>query len=1018
MKKVLQGLLLGFCALLSTPAPLEAQDSLCVSQDSLHLPSHLFARVDTLQMRLWADSVLSSLSLEEQIGQLIMPIIYPSSDSLQIGHVEERMARGHWGGILYQKGLLREQVVMNHRLQRQSRIPLLIALDGEWGLYMRLKDAPRYPRNIGLGRQSNGRLLYDYGREIARQCRLVGIHINFAPDVDVNINPKNPVIGTRSFGEDPQRVASLSLSYALGLEDGGILSVAKHFPGHGDTNEDSHKTLPFVSASRERMQEVELFPFAQYIQAGLGGIMTAHLRVPAYEPEPIPSSLSGRICTQLLREEMGFSGLTFTDGLEMKGVFGGKTVDIGVAALRAGNDILLGPSDPDAMLQSIAEAVRRGDLSADLIRQKCLKVLYYKYRLIISQRDERASAAEIKQLIWTREAEQLQSSLWSASLTAAIRDAKTFEEIERKGYKRVALLEVGKSIAPQSSLKALAASGIRLERIAWPSQTSEQAKVMARLSSYPLVLVHLYSSQGIPTQSLSRLMATTPVVVAYFASPYRLSASAPWLAKSKGFIYAYEAVPEAAEAVVSLLDPAAPAQTRAQSPTRVEDKDDPTAQMPGALPESAKPRREADQRALSKSFGLSHPERIDSLALEGIQEGAYPGCQIFIWHRGRTVYNKAFGTLTGELGSPAVELSTVYDLASVTKAIATTPAVMLLVGQGKLRLEGRVSSYLPEFAHTPVGAIRLRELLLHQSGLAPGINFYTDLIAPDSYEGALLRYRPFDGGIPLVGRAWGNPNFRFDSTFVARRPSPEYPLQMAEGLYLSAHFRDKMIERLAEAEVRRRKRYRYSDLNFLLLQLIVERVSGEPLDQFVQRSLFSPVGAALYYNPLQRGLSRESIAPAQRDSFLRKQIVRGYVDDETAACLGGVGGNAGLFGNASEVGKMCLLLLRQGKWQSKQVIPRSVVRRFTTTSNTEKTRFLGFDRQRPRGTTPTAESASLQTYGHLGFTGTCIWIDPKQELIFVFLSNRTYPSRGNSKIIDLRLRPMLHELAYELVRSR
>ena len=368
-----------------------------------------FAGTDAMQVSHWVDSVYQSLDQRGRVGQLIMPIIYPKPEDTEV--LLGRLKREQWGGILFQKGLLADQRRLTIRLQQASQVPLLIALDGEWGLNMRLKDAPRYPRNLLLSKKKNFVFFYNYGREIARQCRLMGIHINFAPVLDVNSNPKNPVIGSRSFGSSPQLVAGLGRAYALGLETSGVLSVAKHFPGHGDTSEDSHKTLPTVTASRERMQEIELAPFRTYIEERFGGIMTAHLRVPAYDPSGRPASLSAPITTELLRKEMDFDGLVFTDALEMKGAQTSGVTSVAVAALQAGNDILLGPSHPTQALDEIIAALKSGELTEAMIEAKCRRVLAFKYALIVAKEDLGVAPEKVKEAIWTREEAKLRAYL-------------------------------------------------------------------------------------------------------------------------------------------------------------------------------------------------------------------------------------------------------------------------------------------------------------------------------------------------------------------------------------------------------------------------------------------------------------------------------------------------------------------------------------------------------------------------------------------------------------------------------
>ena len=373
----------------------------------------IFEGLDQAEMGRWIDSVYQSLDLGARVGQLIMPIIYPKPEDKSA--LISRMKQEQWGGILFQKGLLADQRELTLSLQQESQVPLLIALDGEWGLYMRLKDAPRYPRNKGLGSAQDLELIKAYGAEVARQCQLMGIHVNFAPVVDVNINPKNPVIGTRSFGDTPQHVAQCAVAYGQGLEQGGVLSVAKHFPGHGDTSEDSHKTLPTVSASRERMERVELYPFRSYRRAGLGGVMTAHLRVPAYDTTGRPASLSERITTDLLRHTLGFRGLVFTDALEMRGAQVSAGSSVAVEALKAGNDILLGPSRPQQAREEILQAIQRGEVSLASIEEKCRRILAFKFALIIKKQAKEATPAEVKSLIWTKEEEALRTRLWKAS---------------------------------------------------------------------------------------------------------------------------------------------------------------------------------------------------------------------------------------------------------------------------------------------------------------------------------------------------------------------------------------------------------------------------------------------------------------------------------------------------------------------------------------------------------------------------------------------------------------------------
>lgn len=513
-------------------------------QAQVRYPKVLFKDVNQKAMTHWVDSVFKTLNTEEQLAQLIMPIVYPSQNTQDIKREEQRFSKFKWGGILYQKGLMAHQLIMNKRLQQTNSIPLLIALDGEWGLYMRLKDAPRFPRNLGLGLAGDAQMLYEYGREIARECRLMGIHVNFAPTVDVNINPLNPVIGSRSFGSTPSVVSQLSEAYALGLEDGGVLSVAKHFPGHGDTSEDSHKTLPIVQATRKRLELVELAPFKHYINSGLGGIMTAHLRVPALENRSIPSSLSSNVCTDLLKKDLGFQGLIFTDGLEMEGVQTQSLGDIGVAALLAGNDILLGPASPEAQLNNLVLAYWDGRLPAKLIEEKVRKVLAYKYRLIISERPSTATAETINKLIWTSSAKNLQQKLWMHSLYTIHKAPEAQALLNSNKIQRIAVLDYGKSGFEVTQTPITGRNGQIINFLDLPS-------LQQSYKDYDLIVINSYTTQRLP-ETIMAIANKRPTILNLYTTPFKFK-GADWIRSFLLVQLTMEATAEARRATLGKL---------------------------------------------------------------------------------------------------------------------------------------------------------------------------------------------------------------------------------------------------------------------------------------------------------------------------------------------------------------------------------------------------------------------------------------------------------------------------------
>lgn len=964
------------------------------------LPKQLFGSTSRDKMMLWVDSVYQHLSWEERIAQLIMPIVYPSSDPANIHKEVERMRLYAWGGILYQRGLLEEQVAMNTELQSQSKVPLLIALDGEWGLYMRLKDAPRYPRNFGLGLSGDDQAVYNYGREVARQCRLMGIHINFAPTVDVNSNPQNPVIGTRSFGTTAQHVSKMSLAYALGLEDGGVLSVAKHFPGHGDTSEDSHKTLPLVSASRSRLNKVELIPFKTYISTGLGGIMTAHLRIPALDPSGRPSSLSRAITTDLLQGKLGFGGLIFTDGLEMQGVRKGYKGDVGLAALEAGNDILLGPLHPERQLNSLIQAYKQGALSQSLIEKKAKKVLCYKYRLIVVQDDLRKSREDIKQAIWTKATKEGQRLLWQKSLYYLKSPSSHLVDLKLGRYQRIAIVHYGKSFALPKVFDRAKLGESLTEDLTWED-------FVKRAKDFDFAIVQTTQSQ-VPYEDLSRINRHCPCALVYYRSSLHVQKQ-EWMKSLACVLLATEATIEAKEAVyrelfevglVSQDPPTAKPNLREQALPEHQDKsdDDPTAQMSMATGKCTEEQERTDTQkgvALVPLSGRSWRPinrelltlSVDSIIGEAIRLGAFPGCQIYVMQAGEELLNKSYGTLRGAT-SAEVRLHTLYDIASVSKALATAPALMLLVADGKVGLANRVERYLPELRGTVAGRSTLRELLLHESGLPPGLPFMQKLLS---------------GAKDSKGHS-----------YLSEVPSKKYSLRLAPSLYLNPSYQREMLRMIAGSKVRKRGVPLYSDLNYILLGWIVERTARESLENLLMRRLWTPLGAKLYYNPLLRGVPLDSIAPTQTQDKLRKSLIHGTVDDESAACLAGIAGNAGVFASARELAKLAQLLLDKGAYRAEQLLPRAVVEQFFSSQGVEGRRSLGFVCPRVgHQNNQAGEGASPLARGHYGFTGSAVWIDPQDKLVFVFLSNRTYTGRDNTLISRERYRQRLHQALYD-----
>ena len=715
---------------------------------------------------------MNTLSLEERIAQLMVVRVPLDMDDSQAADFSKTMSGYKVGGVCFFVGTAERQAAMTQRFQKDAKVPLLVCIDGEWGLGMRLKDMYSFPRNAVFGQLDHyaDSIVYRMGEEIGRQCRMMGIHINFAPVVDINSNPKNPVIGTRSFGIDRERVSQLGIMYTLGQQSQGVMAVAKHFPGHGDTDKDSHLELPVINHSREYIDTIDTYPFKRLIKAGVGGVMVAHLQVNAYDKQR-PSSLSPVIVTDLLKKKLGFDGLVITDGIDMKGVtntYGGGQAEL--AAIRAGNDIILLPPDVPQSIKTISEAAQNDKELREQIDYHCRRVLEAKYKLVLPY----------------------------------IKD---------------------KIVVPGDDRRA------------------------------------------------------------------------------------------ACDEIVAELN-------------------------------------------------LHLDRRIDSVVNNAIAAKAMPGCQIVVLHKGRKILDRTYGHLTYDKGADTVTRQTLYDLASVTKVCATTLAVMKLVDIGKLKIDDRLSKYLPYLKGTDKEHITIKQAMSHCARLK----------AFDSYW---QKASDYDGILQLV---------------VAT------PLLKKEGMV-------------------------YSDLGFMLLSDVVRHVSGKPLDRFVEEHFYHPMGLIhTVFNPIAMlgpMHSLHMIAPTEIDSL--RGLIRGTVHDPNAFAMGGVSGHAGLFSNGEEVAELMQMLLDGGVYKGHRFLKQKTVETFTSRhyAKHNNRRALGFDKQlfNPSGNAQVCKEASQASFGHTGFTGTMVWVDPEYDLVYVFLSNRVHPTATPNLLARMNVRTDIQTILYQYLKN-
>ena len=943
--------------------------------------------------RHWVDSVMNKLSFKEKVGQLFIYTIAPIDTKRNLELLHEAVETHKVGGLLFSGGKMQTQVELTNRAQKQAKVPVMITFDGEWGLAMRLRGTPVFPRNMVLGCIRDNQLIYEYGSEVARQCRQIGVQVNFAPVADVNINPKNPVINTRSFGEDPVQVADKVIAYAYGLEGGGVLSVCKHFPGHGDTDVDSHKSLPVLPFTRERLDSVELYPFKKAIRAGLGGMMVGHLQVPVIEPVGgLPSSLSRNVVYDLLTDELAFKGLVFTDALAMKGVSGNGHVSL--QALKAGNDMVLAPRNLKEEIPAVLEAVEKGELAREDIENKCRKVLTYKYVLGLKKKTF-IQLSGLEQRINRPQTRDLIRRLNQAAITV-LNNKNHILPLHADKAQTLALLEIGKPgetevLAKQMS-RYTSLARFRLR----PNQTeAENRRLRDSLATYKRIVIAVSEQRLAPYHSFfAKFAPENPAIYLFFTPGKMMMQIHHAVSHAPAVILGHSHNSDVQRQTADILFAKATADGRL------------SASIGGLFPTGAGVTitPETPLHFIPEEHGLSSAllKKIDTIALDGIQQGAYPGCQVVVLKNGHVMVDKAFGTYAGK-GSPGVESTDIYDLASLSKTTGTLLAVMKLYDKGRFNLTDKISDYLPFLQRTDKKDITIREILYHQSGLPPWLPFYQEVIDKDSYDGRLFSARK-DAHHPVqIGTAtWANPRFKFKSEYISPVKTGDYTIQICDSLWLNRSFRKVIEEKIVEAPLKQ-KRYVYSDIGFILLGMLVEQLAGMPMEAYLQREFYEPMGLERTgYLPLRR-FAKSEIVPSNKDRFLRKETLQGYVHDEASAFFGGLAGNAGLFSTAREVARVYQMLLNGGEIDGKRYLSKETCNLFTTETSKISRRGLGFDK--PDMEDPKkgncASGVPAGVYGHTGFTGTCAWVDPENDLVYVFLSNRIYPNVTNRKLNQL-----------------
>jgi len=949
----------------------------------VYLIAQSTAPFNTPSCEAWADSVINGMSLERQIAQLLMPPVYAHADRVNWEEVEQWVETHQIGGVIAMQGAPAPYADRLARLQSRASVPLLVSTDGEWGLGMRIDSTRSWPRSLTFGATADAELTQAMGREVGQSLRNMGFHVNFAPVVDVNSNPANPVIGSRSFGSSTELVSELGTAYALGMQEVGVLATAKHFPGHGDTDADSHHALPVILHDRQRLDSIELAPFAHLINAGVGAVMAAHLFIPALDNTPnLPSTLSSYIVDTLLRQDLGFDGLIFTDAMTMKGFTSfSKTQSPHADALIAGNDILLFPGKPGTVIREVMAAIQAGRLDSLQIAEKCHRVLRAKAWCRVWENPVPTANDAT--------AESLHQAVIGQSITVIKNDNAALPVLPHVHH--MSQMFVGFEGAPDAVservVKQIMPTSFDVQGRALTAAeftANGYARFLVQLETEPdWSFLHLGGTShsasklhGITDQEIAVALqcaaaaheANVPFGLVVYGSPYVLDRLGALIALSDAVLIAYQDDDRTVNGVAQALVGAGPAG--------------------GRLP--------VETQAYAQGFGMpwmgrtrlgfatapiSTKAAIDSIVEDAIARGAMPGCRVLAAHRGAIVHDGIYGTLDGEA---SVKASSIYDLASITKIAATTLACMHLEEAGKLDIEQPLSAYLPKLIGSDFGNRIIRDILSHRAGLKSWIPFYLEALE--------------------------------DSTAFNPSPTDIHRQRISNQLYMRPAWQDSIWAKICASEVDPVGTHRYSDLGFYALQRVIEGLTSEPLNQFVERTFYRPVGwSSLGYRPLERA-SLASIAPTELDTIFRKGVVRGDVHDPGAAMMEGVCGHAGLFGNAYDLARLMYMLRLGGFYGGTEFFEPNTVQRWVerVDPDAEYRKACGFDRPaHEMDSGPTCNEASASSFGHSGFTGTLAWADPDHDLIFVFLSNRTYPDAENRKLIDWDVRTKIQHEVYK-----
>lgn len=944
----------------------------------------------------WVDSIMKTLSPDERVAQLIMVAAYSNRGEEHRQEILDLIEKQKIGGLIFFQGDPAGQVELMNEYQEASHVPLLGAIDAEWGLGMRLKNTINYPFQMALGAIQDDELLYEMGAEVARQIKRTGLHLNFAPVVDVNNNPNNPVINYRSFGEDKYNVAEKAITYMQGMQDAQLLTTAKHFPGHGDTDTDSHYALPQINHGKERLDSLELYPFRKVIEAGIGGMMVAHLDIPALDSTGVPSTLSKPIITGLLKEKMGFEGLIVTDAMNMKGVTEGNSPGVvDKDALLAGNDLLEFTEDVPKAISEIRKAITRGLISQNEIDRRVRKILAVKQWVGLNEYQS-TPVENILEEINTPEAELLNRKLAAASLTV-LKNENGLLPVKHLDSVKIASVSFGaeKETTFQENLSLY--TNVTHFILPVKATAAQVKKVQEELGEYDLIIGGIHDSSRFPAnnmkfssevhQLIGELSAKENSIFTFFKNPYSLN-KIEGIEKAAGLIVTYQDSNNFQELAAQLIFGGIGANGKLPVSVGEKFRSGDGLEVEGGIRFSYSLPEDVGMDSKTLNVG------IDSLMNRAMEIKAIPGGQILVAKNQKVVFHKAYGEHVYH-DTIRVKKDDLYDIASVTKISSAMAALMKLYDEDKFRLEGTLADHLSSFRRSNKATITYRDILTHQGRLKPWIPFWKNTLRKNgSYK-------------------WWT---------IKKDSSARYPIKITNSMYLHRNYPNKIVKAIRKSPLLEKKEYVYSDFFFILSPRVVESMTQTDFPVYLHENYYAPLGAtSITYNPFIE-YAPGQIVPTEHDYLFRHEPIHGRVHDEGAIMLGGVSGHAGLFANANDLAKLMQMYLNMGEYGGKRYIKEETLKEFSRRQfpDSENQRALGFDKRRTNSkgvVVNTAEDASQASFGHTGFTGTMVWMDPEEDLLYIFLSNRVAPTRENHRLYRLNTRTEIQQVLYNAIKE-